>query len=253
MSKPKCSCLHCHIEVSVCNINKHYHSNGCLSKTTKLPKLTNCKYCNLDFSPLNTSEKRNHLRWCELNPKSEEYRKTNRLISLKAMNQHPARIKANASIKKAHAAGKYNYLEIAQKQLATKITNGTLKHTKLGLENCKIAANNAHHQRKCRNSHQFIDKHNRTFIFDSSWEDTLAIRLDKLDINWIRPQPITWIDDLGVAHKYFADFYLPDFDLYIDPKNLYIQNRQSEKIKILKNQINLLILSSKEECLSFSI
>ena len=31
-------------------------------------------------------------------------------------------------------------------------------------------------------------------LLDSSWELALAIRLDELNIKWIRPERIMWID-----------------------------------------------------------
>ncbi len=91
------------------------------------------------------------------------------------------------------------------------------------------------------------------FSFDSSWEDALAIRLDQLDVFWIRPEPIIYQDLNGKKRKYYGDFYLPNYDLYIDPKNSYAQKQQYQKISILSKMINLKILSSLKECQEFNI
>lgn len=56
----------------------------------------------------------------------------------------------------------------------------------------------------------------------SSYETTLAIDLDKNNIKWFRPNPMGWIDDEGKNHRYYADFYLPDYDIYLDPKNDFL-------------------------------
>lgn len=87
---------------------------------------------------------------------------------------------------------------------------------------------------------------------DSTWELVLAQRLDELTIRWIRPDPIPWTDSLGVDHNYFPDFYLPDFDLFLDPKNPHALSVQSEKIKILKDRYkNIIFLDSFEKCKEF--
>lgn len=90
-------------------------------------------------------------------------------------------------------------------------------------------------------------------MLDSSWELELAKRLDYLGIEWIRPEPIEWIDNSGKRRNYFPDFYLPKLDLYLDPKNPAAFNAQKEKIECLQKQIkNLKFLRTLEECKSFT-
>jgi hypothetical protein len=89
---------------------------------------------------------------------------------------------------------------------------------------------------------------------DSTWEFELAKRLDSLNIKWIRPDPIRWFDEDGVAHNYFPDFYLPDYNLFLDPKNTHAFKVQEKKIKTLLTQHkNIVIITSLEECQNFSI
>ena len=88
---------------------------------------------------------------------------------------------------------------------------------------------------------------------DSSWELALAKRLDDLGVKWIRPTPVKWVDGNGLTHNYFPDFFLPDFDLYLDPKNPYAVEVQKDKIAILKKQLtNLVILYTIEEINKFA-
>jgi hypothetical protein len=91
-------------------------------------------------------------------------------------------------------------------------------------------------------------------LLDSSWELELAKRLDFLGISWIRPSPLKWVDGHGKSHNYFPDFYLPAFDLYLDPKNRFALIVQKEKLVKLKKQYkNIKILTSIEECKNFRL
>lgn len=60
---------------------------------------------------------------------------------------------------------------------------------------------------------------------------------------WIRPKTgFIWTDE---GNKYYPDFYLPDYDVYLDPKNSYLQLK--DKVKILeaqrRNLIRVIVLS----------
>lgn len=71
-------------------------------------------------------------------------------------------------------------------------------------------------------------------LFDSSWEVTIAKLLDSLNISWIRPKDsLKWIDANGKTRKYFPDFYLEDFDVFLDPKNHIVVQRSKDKIEYL--------------------
>ncbi len=92
-------------------------------------------------------------------------------------------------------------------------------------------------------------------MLDSSWEEKLAKRLDELDIKWIRPTtPIKWVDKNGFERNYFPDFYLPDYDIFLDPKNPYAYKSQQEKLDvIIKMMPNLRILKTLKECTGFEV
>lgn len=253
MKRKTVCCLHCRSEISISNFDKHYKAKTCLSggKFT-LDSNNRCKYCNLDFTGMTASERANHTRWCTKNPKYEEYRTNGNLAKARIIaSSSDSRKKAAEKIKTRHKEGAY--INSRKKCYQTKVKNGTLNHTEETKEKIRQIALRSNHQRVSKYTHKFIDKRGREFMFDSSWEDALAIRLDELDIDWTRPEPIPWKDQDGKDHKYFPDFYLPSFDLYLDPKNPYYQKIQKEKLDIVSNQINLLILSSLEECKSFTL
>lgn len=78
----------------------------------------------------------------------------------------------------------------------------------------------------------------------SSFELKVAQELDKNNIKWVRPTSVKWIDENGIEHRYYADFYLLDFDTYLDPKNDYLINKDKEKIKRVceQNQVKVIVL-----------
>ena len=47
------------------------------------------------------------------------------------------------------------------------------------------------------------------------------------------------MDSNGKKRKYYPDFYLTDFDVYLDPKNDYIVKQDKEKIEAIMKQVKL--------------
>lgn len=111
---------------------------------------------------------------------------------------------------------------------------------------------NSSHRRIIRSTRYYTKKNGEIILLDSSWEEKLAHRLDALNIEWCRPDPILWIDKSGTTRNYFPDFYLPKYDLYLDPKNPAVMFQQSEKIEWLREHIqNLIFLKSINEIETF--
>jgi hypothetical protein len=75
---------------------------------------------------------------------------------------------------------------------------------------------------------------------DSYWEVEIAILLDTLNIMWKRPDPIEWLDSTNKKRRYFPDFYIPKYNIYLDPKNPILIEKQKEKLGIVSKQINLI-------------
>lgn len=90
---------------------------------------------------------------------------------------------------------------------------------------------------------------------DSSYEVIVAKNLDYSDIVWTRCSRFPYYID-GVLHYYIPDFYLPKYDVYLDPKNDYlIKNinpvlgyKDVDKIEavMLENNIKIIILSKEQ-------
>lgn len=84
--------------------------------------------------------------------------------------------------------------------------------------------------------------HTNSYVWvDSNWEIAVAKYLNSLNINWLRPKYIPWVDSFGKNRKYFPDFYLPDYNLYLDPKNPYRMKIDKEKLSIISSKVNLLV------------
>lgn len=81
---------------------------------------------------------------------------------------------------------------------------------------------------------------------DSRWEVMIAKFLDNHQVSWMRDRTkvfFNYIDDNNVKRFYYPDFYLPKFDLYLDPKNSYKQMLDETKLqKVLEqNRLNLMV------------
>lgn len=63
---------------------------------------------------------------------------------------------------------------------------------------------------------------------DSSYEVEVAKSLDEHLVQWVRPKRIPYHYTDGSLHYYTPDFYLPDYDVYLDPKNDYLIEHVNE-------------------------
>jgi hypothetical protein len=204
-------------------------------------KLSCCKHCEVSFETLNASERANHSRWCIQNPKRSEYVSKNNGSQFRT----PEVIaKRTEGIKKAHADGKYDHV--------VHTGNKGYRHTEATLQILREKALASPHRRLVRSIRDYIKKDGTVVKLDSAWEEALAKRLDELNVLWERPSAVKWIDTKGITRNYFPDFYLPDYDVFLDPKNPYAIKAQQEKINCLTLQLkNLIILTSLNECTNF--
>lgn len=208
-----------------------------------------CKHCGckFDLDQFVHGWFANHVRWCKKNPIRHSYKGSK--AAVEAMNAKKKETGFTNQFTKAKLLG----LEVPEGPSKGKKTKGT-PHTEETKNILRIKALASKHRRLVKSTRKYKRKDGTFVLLDSSWEEELAKRLDFLDIYWIRPDPIEWLDETGIKHNYFPDFYLPDFDLFLDPKNRIAMQTQQEKIKILKKQLNnLLFLETLEECKNFVV
>jgi hypothetical protein len=99
---------------------------------------------------------------------------------------------------------------------------------------CQIkACTNRKYQNGSRKTYYY-----KSIVLESSWELEIAKLLDSKGINWIRPKPIKWYDN-DKERLYYPDFYLDDYNLFLDPKNPYCMKLDSKKMNIIRKQINI--------------
>lgn len=202
-----------------------------------------CKWC---FESFDVSDKpkgwmANHSRWCDKNPKRIEYVKKLAKTRDKYITDE-VREKMKVGISEAHKRGAYEHVDFGK-------TFRGKKHKPESIELIRQKALASNHRRLRKGMVEY-----NGIMLDSSWELALAIRLDELEIKWERPNPIKWIDKNGCEHNYFSDFYLTDYDLYLDPKNPAAYQNQLEKVKVLKNMYdNIIFILTLKECKEFDI
>lgn len=88
-------------------------------------------------------------------------------------------------------------------------------------------------------------------ILDSSYELRVAQELELNNISWIRPESMKWIDEQGNDHAYYPDFYLTEFDVFLDPKNDFLIKQDQDKIKRVQEQNNVKVFILDKHQLSW--
>ena len=81
-------------------------------------------------------------------------------------------------------------------------------------------------------------------ILESSYEVLTATVLDELKIKWIKVRKGFIWNDNGKIRRYIPDFYLPEYDIFLDPKNSYLIQKDQTKINsaMQLNNIKVFIL-----------
>ena len=87
-------------------------------------------------------------------------------------------------------------------------------------------------------------------MMDSTWEVAMAQRLDELSVKWIRNSDLKleYVTRGRRKRKYIPDFYLPDYDLYIEVKGYWTDAARHKMKDVQKrNPVKILIVESLSE------
>jgi hypothetical protein len=202
-----------------------------------------CKYCGKECK--NSNSLRNHERFCKSNPDRQEspfvkYNKTKGDVWNKGLTAE-----TDERVKK--------YKETYRRRFE----NGEIRiigkpHTEEFKKRQSILAK----QRNLGGHYTSKTIEFNGIKLDSSYEYILAQSLSENNIQWQRPSYFIWEDDKHILHRYYPDFYLPDFDVYLDPKNDYLLNNVNPRFGItdiekiekvqLQNNIKIFILNKDE-------
>lgn len=192
-----------------------------------------CIYCNKEFNNLNPSQKANHSRWCISNPKRNIY--TNNLNYMRSCITPEIAKKRNNSIKLAWNNGKYSKVDFGAKMRGKHLSEEAKRKI-------SIAGLNNKYQRVCKSTVIY-----KGIKLDSKYEVRVAEILDKNNIKWTRGSTLLWIDKGNKQHNYYPDFYLIDYDVYLDPKNSYCFVTQKEKIDYIKAHYKNVFFLTEEQ------
>lgn len=130
-----------------------------------------------------------------------------------------------------------NVIEYAKRK--RKFCSNTCKnlfHSQIAKTKSKLGGNK--NRKACWYDSKFAGK----VWLESSYEVVVAKSLDYHNIKWIRPGYIIWIDIDKKSHKYYPDFYLVDYDIYLDPKNDFLQQQDKVKIDSVQQQNNIKVI-----------
>lgn len=87
------------------------------------------------------------------------------------------------------------------------------------------------------------DTYNKEVTLQSSYELRMSQLLNEIGIKWIRPRALKYGNK-----KYFPDFYLTDYNIYLDTKNDYLARLDANKIQqvIAENNVKIYIITNKQ-------
>jgi hypothetical protein len=233
----RCCCILCKNEVAINQLDRHYGSAQCtkgkcgFTKNTA-PKNLFCFYCDKECKNLNSLK--NHERLCAKNP--------NRM-------PHPKGMLGKESWNKGKTKETDPRIMQQKETLLHSIATGKViprrtSHTDEYKDRMSILAC----ERLQKHSKYSKNIEYNGAILESTFELRTAQILDELDIKWIKVrQGYVW-DDNGKRRRYVPDFYLPDFDVFLDPKNDYLIKKDKRKIESAMsiNNIKVFVLSESQ-------
>ena len=186
-----------------------------------------CVYCNLDKPNVNSL--RNHERLCKQNPNRQEHPRGN--LGKIGWNRGSTKFSDERILK------------------ASQKCSNTMKGRKGRSQTTETKEKLSRIRVESLNENAFYSKRTKykNVTLDSSYELILAEDLDRNGIIWIRPKSLVWLDG-SQKRRYIPDFYLPEFDVYLDPKNDYLIKKDQRKIDaVVKfNNVKIFILTKNE-------
>ena len=207
-----------------------------------------CKYCNRECK--NDNSLRNHERLCKLNPNHQDimsyyvgFREYNRKLKDGSITKDTHYVKRKPSNRYIKAREEGREPPKISEETRRKISEKSKLKRHSPEERAKISRMmknivEEHPESYCsKNISKLL---HRTiyngYKMDSGWELIVAKYLDSQQIEWNKPKTFfiyQWNDD---DHRYFPDFYLPKYDVYIEVKG-YERERDRAKYKVVPNLI----------------
>ncbi len=237
-NKVKYCCINCKDEFTTNNLSRHH--SRCIIKGGKIiwnkipnPTRLDCVYCGKICK--NKNSHTNHTRTCPQN-KDRVYK--NYAVGHTAWNKNQTKetndiVRRSAEkLKDGYSSGRIVVKEITEEDRER--LSRQAKERRLG-----GYRENAGRSKK----YKVIDSFGNPVTLQSSYEYRCFELLTEMGIRWIRPKALKYN-----GRNYFADFYLTDYDIYLDPKNNYKAKLDSEKIRLTQeqNQVKIHVILEKD-------
>ena len=205
-----------------------------------------CKYCGEMFN-CRLTEYLCHVKWCKQNPNRNKFYLALQQVREKHSVGHPAWNKGKTKETDVRIARQVATLKAryASGQLIGSFVGRT--HSKESRKKISEKGRQNPYQRICKKTVSYTKPDGTIVKLDSTYEISTAKLLDKLNILWIRPKPLIWVDSKGKNHNYFPDFLILQANIYLDPKNDYCFRAQREKIDYVKSHYSNVIFLYKED------
>ena len=200
-----------------------------------------CKKCSINFNPT-----KGLINFCSLSCRNSNIKSKETRLKIGNSNKLIAASKPKKTTNnRKFCVLKWSNCKICknaffQRSFGTKVTCS---------EECRVIASTK--IRKYQNGSRkpewyFNINEGKEVLLESSWEIEIAKFLDEHRIKWIRPKFINWFDEHKQKNRiYFPDFYLTDYDIYLDPKNPYCMSIDKHKMEQISKQVEL-IFGDKE-------
>lgn len=192
-----------------------------------------CQYCNKECKNSNSS--RNHERLCNLNPNKQSHPRGNfgKVGWNKGLTaKTDDRVLQNTiSLRKQRQENGSNWIGK---------THSEKTKEKMSIKACERLQKNSKYSKNT--------EYKDGIILESSYEVRTAQILDELNIEWIKVRTGFVWDDNGKKRRYVPDFYLPKLDVYLDPKNDFLIEKDKNKIQSAMelNSIVVIVLSNEQ-------
>lgn len=252
MDKNIC-CIHCHKLYSQKGINTHYlRSHGTESEKSKFSSGHNGKYHQVSEKLKSRAVQKylESINVCQCGEIIPFDKRHNQYCSRTCANIFKERSSWDEFQKMKNKARIDSFrVKVTVHRKNCRICNsrfGTSKRTSFCSDKCRSTFHRDLAFKKefggKRNSKRFksFDSFGNKVTLESSYEVLCSELLNELNIDWIRPKFIQYYSS-GVKKRYYPDFYLPEHDVYLDPKNDYLIKIDSDKIKLVQEQNDIII------------
>lgn len=202
-------------------------------------RMLNCKFCKKECKSENSL--RNHERLCKKNPQRQH-------SPFESNEIQAVRKKSNQFIKAKSLGIDCKVSDETRNKIKESSTRiWTAEKRKEHSERMKIQAQKNLDNHPDSYLHKNIFGRSKKTLYKnewlhSSWELEFAMWLDSIQVEWTKKVPYFNYEWDGSSRRYFPDFYLKKFDLYVEVKG-YQTDRDTVKWKCIPN---LVIVKEKE-------